>query len=107
MTCVRSSNEKQGLSMIGNLANYLGSPVSTMLSVAPFKFWPVQKSFEHDLEEPIVQYVFPLHGLEMRCDRDDKISVIFLHSDEFNGFDEGLLDAPFSFIDSMRTASRR
>jgi hypothetical protein len=32
----------------------------------------------------------------LRCDHDDRVSVIFLYSDEFGGFDEGLLDAPFS-----------
>src|SRR5688572_27197956 len=82
--------------MTSNLANYLGSPASTMLSQAPFKSWPVEKSFEYDLEEPIIHYVFPMHGLELRCDREDKISTIFLYSDQLNGFDESLLDAPFS-----------
>lgn len=67
-----------------------------MLDDAPFNLWPVEKSFEKDLAEPIFHYVFPQHGLELRCDCDDKISVIFLYSDEFNGFDEKKLDAPFS-----------
>jgi hypothetical protein len=82
--------------MTETIANYLGSPASTMLGDAPFKLWPVEKSFEDDLEEPIIHYVFPQHGLELRCDRDDRVSVIFLFSDKFNGFDESLLDVPFS-----------
>ena len=82
--------------MIKTIANYLGSPASTMLEDAPFKLWPVEKSFEDDLEKPIFHYIFPQNGLELRCDGDDRVSTIFLYSDEFNGFDESLLDAPFS-----------
>ena len=82
--------------MTKTLANYLGKPVSAMLADMPFKLWPIEKSFEDDLAEPIIHYVFPQHGLELRCDRDDKVSTIFLYSDEFNGFDESLFDVPFS-----------
>jgi hypothetical protein len=84
--------------MTKNIADYLGSPASSILQATPFKDWPVEKSFEEeDLEEPIINYVFLRHGLELRCDRDDKISVIFLYSDEFNGFNEGLFEIPFSW----------
>ena len=82
--------------MIQNLANYLGNPASAMLEDLPFKVWPVQKSFEDDLPERIIHYVFPQHGLELRCDSHDNVSTIFLYSDEFNGFDESLFDVPFS-----------
>lgn len=82
--------------MTKTIAQYLGNPASTMLESSPFKLWPVEKSFEDDLPEPIIHYVFPQHGLELRCDRHDIVSTIFLYSDEFNGFDESLLDAPFS-----------
>jgi hypothetical protein len=83
--------------MTRKIANYLGKPASTMLEAAPFKTWPVEKSFEEDLEEPEIHYVFQQHGLAMRCDRNDKINVIFLYSDEYNGFDESLLELPFSW----------
>src|SRR6266404_2189171 len=82
--------------MNNTLANYLGRPASVMLAASPFKLWPVEKSFEDELEQPIIHYVFPQHGLELRCDRDDNLSTIFLYSDEFNGFDESILEAPFS-----------
>jgi hypothetical protein len=82
--------------MIETLACYLGKPASTMLEALPFKLWPFEKSFENDLPEPIIYYIFPNHGLELRCDRDDKVSVIFLSSDEYHGFDDSLLDIPFS-----------
>ena len=82
--------------MIKTMSSYLGKPASAMLADAAFKHWPVEKSFEDDLEEPIIQYVFPQHGLELRCDGDDKVSTIFLCADEFGGFDESLLDVPFS-----------
>jgi hypothetical protein len=67
-----------------------------MLEASPFNLWPVEKSFEDGLPETIIHYVFVQHGLELHCDRHDKISTIFLHSDDFNGFDENLLDTPFS-----------
>jgi hypothetical protein len=67
-----------------------------MLGNTPYNSWPFEKSFEDDLQEPIIHYVFPQHGLELRCDRDDRISTIFLYSDKFSGFDERLLDVPFS-----------
>jgi len=79
--------------MTKTLANYLGKPASSMLEASPFKLWPVEKSFEKDLPKLIIHYVFPQQGLELRCDRHDNVSSIFLYS---NGFDENLLDAPFS-----------
>jgi hypothetical protein len=83
--------------MTKSLANYLGRPVYTMLEDAPFKNWPVQKSFDEDSHaEPAFGYVFPHHGRSLRCDSDGMIGVIFLYSDLYNGLDETLLDAPFS-----------
>jgi len=66
-----------------------------MLKDAPFERWPVEKSIE-DLEDTIIHYVFPHHGLELRCDSRNRISAIFLQSEQFDGFDERLLDAPLS-----------
>jgi len=83
--------------MTKNIADYLGSPASSLLQTTPFKDWSVEKSFEEDIDVPIIHYVFQRHGLELRCDRDDKISVIFLYSDEFDGFDESLFEIPFSW----------
>jgi hypothetical protein len=54
--------------MTKTLANYLGKPASSMLGAPPFKLWPVGKSFEEDLPELVIHYVFPQHGLELRCD---------------------------------------
>lgn len=67
-----------------------------MLAAPPFRFWAFEESHEHDLDEPITHYVFPRHGLELRCDSYGNVSTIFLYSDELNGFDEKLLGIPFS-----------
>ena len=83
-------------SMTKTMFSYLGKPASVMLADVAFKLWPVEKSFEDDLEEPIIHYVFPQHGLELRCDGNDRVSTIFLYADEFGGFDECLFDIPFS-----------
>ena len=61
-----------------------------MLVDRRFKNWTFEKSFDDDPEVPIIHYVFPHNALELRCDLDDQISVIFLRS-------EHLLDVPFSF----------
>jgi hypothetical protein len=78
------------------IADYLGSHVLRMLGDSPFRTWLVERSFENDLEERIILYVFKEHGLELRCDQSDKISVIFLHSENYNGFDETLFEISFS-----------
>ena len=77
------------------IPNHLGSPASAIVEAKPFKDWPVEKSFNDDLEEP-VGYVFPQHGLELLCDRDDTIVSIFLKSDDFVRFDDSVADIPFS-----------
>lgn len=82
--------------MTKTLAKYLGKPAPIILADTPFKLWDVERSVEHDLDEPIIQYVFPQNGLELRCDRDEKVSTIFLYSDKYCGFDESLFDMPFS-----------
>ncbi len=84
--------------MTNSLADYLGTPASALLAESPFKHWPFEKSIEDGLDQPVIQYVFPQHGLELRCDGDDKVNTIFLYSDEYFGFDESVL--PF-------TSSRR
>ncbi len=80
-----------------NFSNYLGKHVSTMLAEHPFKDWSFERSVEMDLEPPIAQYVFGNHGLALQCDQDEKISVIFLFSDKYDGFDESLMEFPFSW----------
>ena len=77
------------------ITEFLGKHVSSILEREPFKNWPVERSVELDLEEPIIQYVFKGHALALRCDRDDKISVIFLRADYHNNLDEELFKIPF------------
>ena len=76
---------------------YLGITTSILLESKPFVGWPIEKSHEGDLAEPIIEYVFKGHGLELRCDCHGEITVIFLHSKEYGGFDESLFEIPFSF----------
>lgn len=79
------------------ISDYLGLHASIMLNDGPFKKWTYERSLEEDLDPPIVHYVFPRRGLELRCDDDEKISVIFLRFDEQEAFDENLVDLPFSW----------
>lgn len=75
-------------------ANYLGKPASTMLTDTPFKDWTFENSFENDLK--LINYVFPHNGMDFVCDEDDKITTIFLYSDESRHFEAELKDVPFS-----------
>lgn len=93
------------------ISDYLGLHASIMLNDEPFKDWEFERSLEEELDPPIVHYVFPMRGLELRCDDDEKISVIFLHSDGQEVFDENLIDPPFSWtreqvVDHFGTPSK-
>ena len=83
--------------MAKKIADYLDGQASSLLEDEPFKNWSVEKSFEDDLEDPIVQYVFRQYGFALRCDWDEKINTIFLSPDSLSGFDENLLDVAFSW----------
>jgi hypothetical protein len=78
------------------LAEFLGKHVSSILQQSPFKYWPVDRFVENSLDEQIIQYIFNKHGLELQCNYKEEISVIFLYSEDYNGFDDSLFDIPFS-----------
>jgi hypothetical protein len=78
------------------LANYLGNDISLILADLPFKNWTFNKSYENDLEEPRIDYIFPQNGMDLICDADDRLTTIFLYADETRCFKEDLLDLPFS-----------
>lgn len=75
------------------LARYLGAPTSMLLAEAPFKDWIFEKSFETDLEELRIDYVFPEGGVALICDGDDRLNTIFLYANRFEG---DLPDLPFA-----------
>lgn len=77
------------------ISDFLGKHASVLLKTEPFNKWPVERSTEDDLEEPIIQYVFGGHAMALRCDRDDAIRVIFLRADKHNKLDGNLFDVPF------------
>lgn len=79
------------------ISDYLDFQASIMLKDEPFKNWAVERSLEEDLDPPIVHYVFPRRGLELRCDDDEKISVIFLRSHEGDVFGDTLIEPSFSW----------
>jgi len=79
------------------MAEFIGRPVSRILETEPFRQWPVERSVHFGLGEPEIIYVFKDHGLELRCSRDLRVSVIFLHPEEYGGFDQSILEIPFSW----------
>lgn len=78
------------------IAKYLGRDTTDLLASVPFKNWPVERSVEDDLDERVIHYVFHGKGMEIRSDSQDRICVIFLHSTEYGGLDEQLIEIPFS-----------
>lgn len=79
------------------IVDYLGKPVATLLQTEPFNQWSAERSIETDLEEPIIQYVFRGHAMALRCDRDDRVNVIFLRADKHNSQDGNLFEVPFEW----------
>jgi hypothetical protein len=77
-----------------SVATYLGQPASDMLSDVPFKYWTFERSFDNDLDEPVIDYIFLNNGMDLVCDQDDRVTTIFLHFGEDRHFDEVVLDLP-------------
>lgn len=69
--------------MSDDISKFLGGKVSLLLSEDPFSKWDYKKYVENDLDEPIVTYEFQREGLELRCNRNEEIKVIFLPSIAF------------------------
>ena len=78
------------------LSKYLGREASILLGDPPFKNWTFEKSFETDLERPLIDYVFSQNGMDFVCDEEDKVNSIFLYADESRCFTAGVQDLPFS-----------
>lgn len=78
------------------LADYLGREASILLADPPFKDWTFEKSFENDLEKPLIDYVFAQDGMDFVCDGEDKVNCIFLYSDESRCFKDGVQDLPWT-----------
>ena len=77
------------------MTEYLGKHVSELLESEPFIHWTVDRSIEEDLNLEITYYVFNGKGLELHCDADDTVKVLFLYSEEYGGFEESLFDSSF------------
>lgn len=67
-----------------------------LLADAPFKHWSFEKSFDTDLEELLINYVFAQDGMDFACDAEDNVRTIFLYADESRCFVEGVDDLPFT-----------
>lgn len=78
------------------MREFLGQHVSKVFQSEPFKHWSVKKTVEDELDEPRTYYAFSGKGLELRCDRDDIVTVIFMYSEDHGGFEEYLFELPFS-----------
>jgi len=61
------------------LAEFLGTHLSDLLTISPFSGWKVTRSVEEDLPKKEIWYEFEGHGVEVICDEDDRIRTIFLH----------------------------
>ncbi len=78
------------------LASYLGKHASKLLADPPFQNWKFERTYETDLEEPLIDYVFAQHGIDIVCDREDRVNSLFLYFDERRFFRETIKDIPFT-----------
>ncbi len=78
------------------MIDFLGTHISEILDKKPFKQWAVERSIEDGLPDRIIEYVFTQNGLEVHCDADENINVIFIFSEEYEGFKENLFEIPIS-----------
>lgn len=73
------------------LAAYLGRDVDELLDTEPFSGWHAVRSIEME-PTPEIRYELEGHGVEVLCDRFDRIKTVFVH----RGDGEALIDIPFA-----------
>ncbi|TSE12930.1 hypothetical protein C1D09_006590 [Mesorhizobium intechi] len=66
------------------LTNYLGGPVSNLLSSSPFKLWKFERSVDSDIPITEIDYTSKENGLAVVCDENDDINSIFIDADNFD-----------------------
>lgn len=77
-------------------ALYLGQPIADVLSVSPFNEWDFERSIESDLPSPVIDYVFANNGVEIGCDQDDHVRVIFYRDVQDTGAGNDFFNLPFA-----------
>jgi hypothetical protein len=82
------------------MEQFLGRPVTALLSEQPFSQWSFEKSFEGEIKNPRFDYVFPRNGLDVVCDMNEIIRTIFMYYGDDRVFEEGLADLPVSLSQS-------
>jgi hypothetical protein len=73
------------------MAGYLGRDVDELLNAEPFSGWEAVRSVETDPTIEI-RYEFEGHGVDLICDRSDRIQTVFVH----RGDGEALVGIPFA-----------
>jgi hypothetical protein len=74
------------------LTEYLGQPISAILSTTPFSTWAMEREVSDDSDECIVRYLFPDHSMEVRCDQNDRVLTIFLDAEHKSFADDRLCE---------------
>lgn len=75
---------------------FIGRPVSELLDTSPLRGWSFDRSVDDDLAERVIHYVFDVNGVELQCDKNENVQVIFLFADEYGGFRGAPLGLSFS-----------
>ena len=80
-----------------DFARYLGRPFTDLRAHREISSWQYVLDDEELGGDPGDRsYIFSSHGLEVECDSDDRISVVFLHAKTQGGFDQSLISFDFS-----------
>lgn len=67
---------------LDQLASMIDEDISIILDNETFRAWPYERFYENNLIEPLVDYTFPRHGIDIVCNRNEEIKTIFLYFDE-------------------------
>jgi len=78
------------------IEKYIGKDISALLKDDIFKNWQYERTLETELDKLIIHYVFEERGLELRCDSNEVITVIFIAIDKFYVAEKSILGLLFS-----------
>jgi hypothetical protein len=79
---------------IEQIAKYLESAASVLLSDPPFNSWSFERSVDPDLA--LVDYVSAKNGMDFVCGLDEKVSCIFIYFNESRSLSGAIQGLPLT-----------
>jgi hypothetical protein len=81
------------------LEEFVGEKASALLKEDPYCHWQTKRSVTNDkrLGELIVHHEFPGRGFELRCDKEDRITTIFICTEKYDPSAGCPFEVPFTW----------